>query len=188
MKSDNKKLKAIEQKIANKTQLLAQPTTFAGAKQLTRHEMDLEKAFTRDRCPSKVFSCLVTQKSVKSEDLDHPINHLDQIWKDVLMSKPTCRNRKRKRKHATKVIADDNASCDRSESVDSSHISEETVSECCRHEEAGQPLSLDHSKHLKSNTEPVPIEVIERYRLSVEQIKKLPRFQNYDVGTPSPVC
>lgn len=184
LKSDNKKLKVIEQKVAYKAQLLSQPTTFAGAKQLTRHEMDLEKAVTRDRNPSKVFRCLVTHKSVESEDPDHPINHLDQIWKDVLTSKPTCRNRKRKRKRATSTIADGS---EMSTNVDSNNVSEETIPKlCCRQEEVPSSLSVDCSEHRKSNIEPVPFEVIERYRLSVEQIKELPRFQNYDVGTPSP--
>lgn len=195
MKLKNEQLKVIEQKIANKNQQLSQPTTFAGAKQLSRHEMDLEKAVTRDRDSCKVFHCLVTDKSVDSVDPDHPINHLDQIWKDVLSSKPTCRRKKRKRR-AT-VITDDSASCEMSTKTDSSNVSEETVSHCSQHDEGSvmssicerlEPLSSDYSKQQKHNIEPVPVEVIERYRLSVEQIKQLPRFQNYTVGLPSPVC
>lgn len=191
---NSEELKVIEQKIADKTRQLSEPTTFAGAKQLSRHEMDLEKAVTRDRDSSKVFHCLVTHKSVDSLDPDHPINHLDQIWKDVLSSKPTCRRRKRKRR-AT-VITDDTASCELSTKVDIDSVSEEPVSKCSQHEEAAvnrpsparlQPSDSDHCKQLKSDIEPVPIEVIERYRLSLEQIKQLPRFQNYSVGIPSPV-
>jgi len=189
LKSNSEQLKIIEQKIANKNHLLSQPTTFAGAKQLSRHEMDLERAVTRDRDSAKVFHCLVTDKSADSVDPDHPINHLDQIWKDVLSSKATCRRRKRKR--VATVIADDAVSCEVSMKVDSG----DTACKCFDREEAPlksaahervQLLSSDHCTQ-KCDITPVPVEVIERYRLSVEQIKQLPRFQNYCVGTPSPV-
>jgi len=265
-KSNNKKLKVIEQKIIHKSEQLSQPTTFAGAKLLSRHEMDLEKAVTRDRDPTKVFDCLVTKKSVDSVDPDHPINHLDEIWKDVLSSKPTCRRRKRKheaavfsdcersekvddsnlseaavseylnhevvsiksatrespeslnsdyskpmskdvrsskqtrrrrkRKRGQAVVTDDNASSVLSEKVDDSNLSEASVSERVNLKdipvksstrESPESLSSVHSEQSKCAVEPVPVEVIERYRLSVEQIKQLPRFQNYDAGVPSPV-
>jgi len=207
LNSNSEQLKIIEQKIANKNHQLSQPTTFAGAKELSRHEMDLEKAVTRDRDSSKVFHCLVTDKSVDSVSPDHPINHLEQIWKDVLSSKATCRKRKRKR--VATVIADDGASCEVSTKVDSGCVSEETVSKCLHHAEAPVKsathervellssdhctqkkcdITPDHCTQKKCDITPVPVEVIERYRLSVDQIKQLPRFQNYCIGTPSPVC
>lgn len=268
LKSNSEKLKVIEQKIADKTEQLSQPTTFAGAKLLSRHEMDLEKAVTRDRDPTKVFDCLVTKKSVDSIDPEHPINHLDQIWKDVLSSKPTCRRKKRKRGVA--VVTDDTASSEVPVTVSDSSMSEAAVTEHLNHtdvsvksptHESTESLSSDysnqigkdvmankrsckrrkrkrgaavvtdktdgckmtvnvtdgnvslskslncgdisvksqtrvisessrsdHSKQAKCPVEPVPTEVIERYRLSIEQIRQLPRFQNYDAGTPSPVC
>jgi len=195
LKLYSEQLKVIEQKIADKTQQLSQPTTFSGAKQLSRHEMDLEKAVTRDRDATKMFDCLVTDKAVYCVDPGHPINHLDQIWKDVLSSKPTCRRRKRKR--GATVVTDGSASCEISTKVHSNSVLQETVSKCLQHEETPaesathgglQELSSSHSKQQKCDIEPVPVEVIERYRLSIEQIKQLPRFQNYSVGTPSPVC
>jgi len=261
LKSNSEKLKVIERKITNKTELLSQPTTFAGAKLLSRHEMDLEKAVTRDRDPTKVFNCLVTNKSIDSIDPDHPINHLDQIWKDVLSSKPTCRRKKRRGR--TAMVTDETASCEMSVRVNDCNVSEAAVSECLSHKdvsvkspthESTESLSSDHStqisedilikkltcrrrkrkrgpaietekindvnvsetavsdclnqtdvsiksptrenqessssdysKQAKCTVEPVPTEVIERYKLSVGQIKQLPRFQNYDAGTPSPV-
>jgi len=195
LKSKNDELKVIEQKIADKTKQLSEPTTFSGAKQLTRHEMDLEKAVTQDRDSAKLFHCLVTEKSFDSVDLDHPINHLDQIWKDVLSSKPTCRRRKRKRAAASVTTCDD--TCEMKIKVSSGSGSEETntKSKNEQDEESGKILchgrlpsqSSDGSKQQKCDIEPVPIEVIERYRLSVEQIKQIPRFQNYSAGTPSPV-
>ena len=36
--------------------------------------------------------------------------------------------------------------------------------------------------------EPLPVQVIERHRLSVEQLKALPRFKDYHPGEPSKVC
>jgi len=187
VKCTDEQLKVIDQKIADKTQQLSQPTTFAGAKRLSRHEMDLEKAVTQDRDSTKVFRCLVTKKSVDSVDPDHPINHLDQIWKEVLSSKPTCRRRKRKRGAAA---ASDTSSCAVSTEVGSGSVSEETVSQCLQHEDpvtSSSHGSSDDSQQPKHDIEPVPVEVIERYRLSTEQIKQLPRFQNYSVGAPSPV-
>jgi len=195
LKLASEQLKVIEQKIADKTKQLSEPTTFAGVKQLTRHEMDLEKAVTRDRDSTKVFCCLVREKSCDSVDPDHPINHLDQIWKDVLSSRPTCR--KRKRKQTAAAVASDDASCEVTANVSCSIVLEETVSKSLQHEEPAKQspndtrlqssLSSDNSKQRKCDIELVPSEVIERYRLSIEQIKQLPRFQNYTVGTPSPV-
>jgi len=199
LKSNRAQLKVIEQKIADKTRQLSEPTTFAGAKPLSRHEMDLEKAVTRDRDSTKVFHCLVTNKSVDSVDPDHPINHLDQIWKDVLSSKPTCR-RRRKRKRGAAVVTDDIASGAgdvTSVNTDSGDPSEDTVhkSVCCEEvsvksvvQEGLESSSTDNCKQSKCSVEPVPIEVIERHRLSVDEIRQLPRFQNYNAGTPSQVC
>jgi len=159
--------------------------------------MDLEKAVTRDRCASKVFRCLVTRKSAELADPEHPINHLDEIWKDVLSSRPTCRRKKRKRKAAADSVPD--ADPEKSTKLESGGVCEKTVSSSSvdQHhmelevhattEQTPELISSDDCQPPKRRIEPVPIEVIERYRLSVEQIREIPRFQNYSTGTPSPV-
>jgi hypothetical protein len=200
--ADSERSKAIEEKIAEKDRQLSQPTTFAGARTLTRHEMELEHAVTHDRDPSKVFRCLLTNRSKDAVlDPDHPINHLDEIWKDVVSRNPPKTSRRRKRKRTKGPEADGKIS----ETVDAVEVLKAAVNTSPVHcdnqlvalhddddADGGDDVAVatvepKPPKPLDRDVEPIPVEVIERYRLSVDQIKQLPRFKDYSPGEPSPI-
>jgi len=76
--------KEIDRKLEEHRRRLLAPTKFAGAKVMSRQEMDLEQAITRNRENSKHLACLVTDGSrIGAIDPDHPINHLEEILEKV---------------------------------------------------------------------------------------------------------
>jgi len=193
------RLTSIEKKIEEKERLLLQPTTFSGAKPLTRHEMDLEQAITHDRNSSKLFRCLLTEKSLDDVDPAHPINHLDSILNDILPISSVSKRERRKRKRR----GDQDGEIKKIEpeiGCSPAPIRNEEPNHVCYLNNAWLPVHSDHMPtHEKSKTcrsptdldygsiESVPIEVIERYKLSTSQIRELPRFGRYTPGVPSQV-
>jgi hypothetical protein len=193
------RLTVIENKIAEKERQLLEPTTFSDAKPMSRHEMDLEQAISRDRNPSKLFSCLLTAKSSEGVDPDHPINHLDSILQDILPK--SCEGKRQRRKRKRRA----------GQEIEIVHVEAET--ECCKAQSSDAGNCLDSASNLDSRdrliplpsdskreiierrladvdyscVESIPVEVIERYKLSTSQIRELPRFSNYHPGVPSQV-
>ncbi|KAI0234344.1 RNA-binding protein 41 [Lamellibrachia satsuma] len=122
------KLEEIDRKISVKLAQLAKPDTFSGMKQLSRQEMDLERAISRDRDKAKLFGCLLTKQRPNTSigDPNHPINHLDDIVQEVMT---------RKRKNSTAVRRE---FC---ENDDSSAEECATVATCAEREDC----TVDHT-------------------------------------------
>ena len=84
-------LSIINQKIMAKAKELVQPTVFRGARQMTRHERQLEASISHDSEKTKLLSCLLTSKQPSDAEVDfsdpsHPMNNLDSIMHDILGS------------------------------------------------------------------------------------------------------
>lgn len=193
------RLMVIENKIAEKEKQLLEPTTFAGAKPMSRHEMDLEQAISRDRNSAKHFRCLLTARSSEGVDPEHPINHLDSILQDILprSSEGKRQRRKRKRRAAQEietVHVDVATGCHKAPNSDAGDCLD--VASNFDSQDGRLPLPSDNkpetieprlAKVDYSCVESIPVEVIERYKLSTSQIRDLPRFSNYHPGVPSQV-
>ena len=68
------------------------------------------------------------------------------------------------------------------------NLSDSRVPDAWGEEEAFQTAaSTDGSRAIVADPDPLPVQVIERNRLSVAEIRALPRFRDYSPGAPSKV-
>lgn len=215
-------MKEIDRKLDEHRRRLLAPTKFSGAKVMSRQEMDLEQAITKNREKSKHLACLVTDGSRSGAiHPNHPINHLGEILEKV-SSRITNRAKRRKlgssRANCTKGVGEElqDNGMTRSCVKRSGHESEELDSDenmvqenfdvpnrpegWVKVAEPNRPegfakvpevdpvvLLPDGTKALQGNIESIPEDTIKRYRLTLEQIRALPRFKDYTPGTPNQV-
>lgn len=190
----NERLKEIERKLDRHRHQLQQPTKFSGAKALSRQEMDLENAITKNREKTKQLSCLIRDRSVGSnEHPSHPMNHLDEILEYISSrSKITAKRR----------VSDDDCiglkKCKKGSSEDDRKTEEfdseeeETVRENFdvpnRPEGHRDPAMIhlpDGSRAIEGDVKDIPEGVIRRFRLGLKEIQQIPRFRDYTPGEPS---
>lgn len=202
------RMKEIDRKLDEHKRRLLAPTKFAGAKVMSRQEMDLEQAITKNREKSKHLACLVTDGSRSGAiDPNHPINHLEEILEKV-SSQLTSRAKRRKsdgnRPNCTKEVGEvlqehgmRRSSGKRSgldsEESDSDEIMIQENFDVPSRPEGWQKVSEavvllpDGTKAIQGNIESIPEDIIQRYKLTVEQIRALPRFKDYMPGKPNQV-
>ena len=133
--------------------------------------MDLEKSITHDKEKAKLLQCLMTsqQESHSSHDLNHPINHLQTIMKDV-MSKGQNSKRGRNSKNV-----DVDESCPGCEVLPLCEECLKRQKEEEERREAMRPLT------------PISEAEIYKNRLNVAEIRQIDKFKDYQPGTPNRV-
>ena len=203
---------AIEDKISKKKEDLAKPTSFRDKHHMTRHERELEASISHDVEKAKLLSCLMSTvaKETDFDDPKHPINHLDSMMENILQkqqvvkietpepSKYECCEKcdSYKREQATKPLVDAKGRL----YVPADTTSEKRTENLPEYDDVAelvpfgpQPLqkfqcNADCSFTLIDDVESTPEEDIVQHRLSMEQIRELPRFHNYEAGEPNKVC
>jgi len=215
-------LEEIDRKINAKLVQLAKPDTFSGMKELSRQEMDLEQAISRDRDKSKLLGCLLTERkpSTTVSDPNHPINHLDDIVQEVMTRKRKGGKSAAVRhdidesdtgsadKHAVVATCAERKDCNTNltENVSEMSTCEETnalvldcyksnpwvVVESVSDRMAAVSSLLNPQKAVASESGQkvvvsIPVDEIERARLSPQEIKTIPKFRNYEPGEPTKV-
>lgn len=174
---------------------LQQPTKFSGAKALSRQEMDLENAITKNREKTKQLSCLIRDRSVGSnEHPSHPMNHLDEILEYISSRSKTTAKRCVSGDHRIGLKKRKNGSSEddcKTEELDSD---KETIRENFdvpnRPEGHRDPAMIhlpDGSRAIEGDVKDIPEDVIRRFRLGLKEIQQIPRFRDYTPGEPSSV-
>lgn len=158
------KLREIENKIRDHTSQLTSSglEPFSGAKQLSRSEMDIEKTLYAN-CPhNKHYKGLIVeaQHEVKLLPMD-PMSHIAEFSK-TLMERINAKKRTRRRRFKCNKES--------GEQEDSQESCNAVVSE-----PAPDP-AVFHA------VVPLPDDDIRAARLGLDEIRKLPRFQNYSPG------
>ncbi|CAN8006666.1 unnamed protein product, partial [Ixodes hexagonus] len=164
------KLHEIQNKIeeSQKSQLAASSSeAFSGARQLTRSEMDIERTLYAD-CPQrKHYKGLVIEAQLQATPLPmDPMTHVAEFSK-ALMER--IKSKKRNRRSARGV-----------EDTRNKEATEEMKSGMDDNDPRPDPTIL-HA------VVPLSEEEIQENRLSVNEIKELPRFQSYSPGIESQV-
>ena len=170
---------AINDKVRLAMECLGKADKFSGAKVMSRHEMDLEKAISKDNDKAKMLGCLLTMTRRNDTDPNDPINNLDGIYMDALarsqdgvrQNKDHCNTKQEQPKH----------------------INDATVA---------SEMSPANNDFLSEPLEPMPeagcapkpwtvTEIndsdVVRYRLNVDEIKRIPKFKDYAPGVPTKV-
>lgn len=195
------RLRVIEEKITQHQEILSLPQRFAGSRGLSRREMEIEKAMFQGGDRHGFLRALYHQDEKIKPAQDQK---LDTIYKDLLSgaeNKPSS-DIEKEGEHPT---SDNSQSSTPLEVLPLSVLSESDPSNPSQSETQGK--GLDSSRNLSvsqpigklssSMTEsPVKVtgavesiseEEIRGNRQTVEEIRQIPRFQNYQQGEPSKV-
>ncbi|NXS68698.1 RBM41 protein, partial [Pandion haliaetus] len=179
------RLHAIQEKMEERQRILALPQRFAGSKQLSRREMEIENALFQGTDRHSFLRALYheddTQKRVTDEK--DPMVHLESVYQELLC-----------KKWPEEVQPTKNDPC-----LCPSLASQEPVAEESslpdQEEQARSPsLPAKRPHHspprlviIKEPIEFVPEEKICQNRLSEEELQNIPRFSSYHPGEPNKV-
>lgn len=189
------RLQKIQEKIEKKNVDLDQKDKFHGQKALTRHEMELERSLLRD-CNSddkkKVMNALTTVLDPRERTLPNdPMSQLPEILENITKGSSQGKSKRRKRKQKNKEPTSDEIDMKGLPSDGSRVVTTESStfdSSTNRVQEEGEIGDVATCKPRPRNPVPeVSLEDIQNNRLAIEEIKNLPRFENYAPGEHSKI-
>lgn len=189
------RLQKIQEKIEKKNVDLDQKDKFHGQKALTRHEMELERSLLRD-CNSddkkKVMNALTTVLDPRERTLPNdPMSQLPEILENITKGSSQGKSRRRKRKQKNKELTSDEIDMKGLPSDGSRVVTTESStfdSSTNRVQEEGEIGDVATCKPRPRTPVPeVSLEDIQNNRLAIEEIKNLPRFENYAPGELSKI-
>lgn len=189
------RLQKIQEKIEKKNIDLDQKDKFHGQKALTRHEMELERSLLRD-CNSddkkKVMNALTTVLDPRERTLPNdPMSQLPEILENITKGSSQGKSKRRKRKQKNKEPTSDEIDMKGLPSDWSRVVTTESStfdSSTNRVQEEGEIGDVATCKPRPRNPVPeVSLEDIQNNRLAIEEIKNLPRFENYAPGELSKI-
>lgn len=189
------RLQKIQEKIEKKNVDLDQKDKFHGQKALTRHEMELERSLLRD-CNSddkkKVMNALTTVLDPRERTLPNdPMSQLPEILENITKGSSQGKSKRRKRKQKNKEPTSDEIDMKGLPSDGSRVVTTESStfdSSTNRVQEEGEIGDVATCEPRPRNPVPeVSLEDIQNNRLAIEEIKNLPRFENYAPGELSKI-
>lgn len=200
-------IERIDKKIEDHYNFLSKPDTFSGQKVLSRHEMDLERSLVKDNSISKSLSTVLTKSSEFKRSIhpDDPLNHIPDILKTIIPNKDgkrTARKRRRIAKQETKNDGGDEGMDTHEESITGDEMAgcaakpegwscnvEKVPTKMKRTDEyvflghsSGPNTGETNRRLLYGSIEQISKETILRNRKTKDEIKQIPRFENYDPG------
>ncbi|ELT91761.1 hypothetical protein CAPTEDRAFT_191651 [Capitella teleta] len=194
-------LERIEEKIKSKLSSLEKPTAFASTKQLTRHEMDLERAVRENHAKGSHFDCLVAEQvsaktSHKYPHPDHPMNNITSLFDNETEEAFIGPMPKPEGFVSAPMESKDGiiGPWQKVESPKYSHkvqTKKRTGTAYCviRHKRGSvgclHKTNDTRARILDTEVKVIPPEVIATNRLSLDQIRGIPKFSDYQRGEPT---
>ncbi|GFS31818.1 RNA-binding protein 41 [Trichonephila inaurata madagascariensis] len=150
------KISKIDEKIKMHESELLIPQEFRSVKKITRHEMEIENALYAGCEKKRKLAALVTTAE-QSLDVytEGAMSHIKKLSNELL------RKGKEKRRRKEKLKCENNSS-----STD-------------------EPNGFQFDSNIHHATVPLEESEVVEQRLSVKEIRKIPRFENYKIGEPS---
>ncbi|NXT75926.1 RBM41 protein, partial [Zapornia atra] len=181
------RLRAIQEKMEERQRILALPQRFAGSKQLSRREMEIEKALFQGTDRHSFLRALYhqddTQKSVTDEK--DPMVHLDSVYQELLSKKwPEEVQPTKSDPCLCPSLAPQGSVPEESSLPDQEEQGEQTSPSL----PAARPQQAPPGPVvIREPVEFVPEEEILKNRLSEEELQSIPRFSSYHPGEPNKV-
>uniref|UniRef100_A0A286Y1C9 RNA-binding protein 41 n=1 Tax=Cavia porcellus TaxID=10141 RepID=A0A286Y1C9_CAVPO len=191
------RLQDIEERISERQRILSLPQRFSKSKQLTRREMEIEKSLFQGADRHSFLKALYYQDESQKKNKGDPMNNLESFYQEMIT---------KKRLEEFQVMRGEPfASCSL---VSATSVSDSDTAEkpsLLQHEGEQAAQGKGPSLHVakvtdfspeqcwtepKKLTQPIefiPEDEIQRNRLSVEEIRKIPMFSSYNPGEPNKV-
>ncbi|XP_074691215.1 RNA-binding protein 41 isoform X1 [Strix aluco] len=182
------RLHAIQEKMEEHQRILALPQRFAGSKQLSRREMEIENALFQGTDRHSFLRALYheddTQKRVTDEK--DPMIHLESVYQELLNKKGPAEVQPTKSDPCLcpslapqELVAEESLLPDQKEQAEQARSA--SLPETRPHQSPPRHVII------KEPVEFVPEEEICKNRLSKEELRNIPRFSSYHPGEPNKV-
>ncbi|CAL1295802.1 unnamed protein product [Larinioides sclopetarius] len=149
-------LARIEEKIGAHNDELLKPQSFKNVKKLTRHEMEIEEALYAGCAEKRKLASLVTtDDSVEDSYTSGAFSYIKDLSQKLLQKS----GKKKKRLKGEPEAASESAN--------------------------GKVENFQFDSNIHHVVVPLESSEVVEKRLSVEEIRKMPKFENYSVGQPS---
>ncbi|XP_061863021.1 RNA-binding protein 41 [Colius striatus] len=181
------RLQAIQEKMEERQRILALPQRFAGSKQLSRREMEIENALFQGTDRHSFLRALYheddTQKRVTDER--DPMVHLESVYQELLSKKLPEDQPTKSDPCLCPSLAPQGPVAEESSLPEQEEQTAQPRSPSLPAAKPHQPPP----KHvvIEEPVEFVPEEEICKNRLSEEELRSIPRFSSYQPGEPSKV-
>ncbi|XP_068013621.1 RNA-binding protein 41 [Melanerpes formicivorus] len=182
------RLHAIQEKMEERQRILALPQRFAGSKQLSRREMEIEKALFQGTDRHSFLRALYHQDDTQKRVTDEkdPMVHLESVYQELLSKKcPEEVQPTNSDSHLCSSLVPQGPVAEGSSLPGQEEQAEQVKSPTLSAESPHQPSSK--VVIIKNPVEFIPEEEICRNRLSEEELRKIPKFSSYHPGEPSKV-
>uniref|UniRef100_A0A8C3CZQ8 RNA-binding protein 41 n=1 Tax=Cairina moschata TaxID=8855 RepID=A0A8C3CZQ8_CAIMO len=185
------RLHAIQEKMEERQRILALPQRFAGSKQLSRREMEIENALFQGTDRHSFLRALYHQETkylyskYQITDEKDPMVHLDSVYQELLSKQlpevqPTksdpCLLPSPAPRH---TVVEESSLPDQEEQTDQEKSPSLPATK--PHQSPPRPVTI------KEPVEFLPEEEICKNRLSEEELRNIPRFASYHPGEPNKV-
>ncbi|XP_068701957.1 RNA-binding protein 41-like isoform X1 [Montipora foliosa] len=183
--AEQEKLKDLETRIKKHEEALSVPDLYSNVRVLSRHALEVEQSLQKGTPKGSSLSHLVQQQQQQATPVNDPLLQT-LLEQDRILSKS-------KQMPSSSTIQKKNSefsSSNSSETVDNnsegcSTISYELADEGCSQSGAFSGQGETHS--LLTNIRSIDERQIIENRLSLDQIKEIPKFMNYQPGEPNKV-
>ncbi|NXL87816.1 RBM41 protein, partial [Alectura lathami] len=181
------RLHAIQQKMEERQRILALPQRFAGSKQLSRREMEIENALFQGTDRHSFLRALYHQDDTpKITDEKDPMVHLESVYQE-LMSKQVPEEVQSTTSDPCSLsspapqgpVVEGSSLPDQEEQTDQERSPSLPAPK--PHQSPPRPVTI------KDPVEFIPEEEICKNRLSEEELRNIPRFSSYHPGEPNKV-
>ncbi|TRZ06729.1 hypothetical protein HGM15179_020378, partial [Zosterops borbonicus] len=182
------RLDAIQEKLEERRRILALPQRFAGSKQLSRREMEIENALFQGTDRHSFLRALYHQDDSQKRGADEkdPMVHLESVYQELLSKKcPEKVQSATSDPCLSPSLTPQGAVTEESSLPDQEEQAEQAGSPSVSAREPQQ--SPPRPVVIREQVEFVPEEEILRNRLSEEELRKIPKFSSYHPGEPSKV-
>ncbi|XP_068268024.1 RNA-binding protein 41 [Nyctibius grandis] len=182
------RLHAIQEKMEERQRILALPQRFAGSKQLSRREMEIENALFQGTDRHSFLRALYHQDDTQKRVTDEkdPMVHLESVYQELLSKKwPEEVQPTKSEPCLCPSLAPQGPVAEESSLPDEEERAEQARS-------PSLPATRPHQsppRHviIKEPVEFVPEEEICKNRLSEEELRNIPKFSSYHPGEPNKV-
>ncbi|XP_025939773.1 RNA-binding protein 41 [Apteryx rowi] len=182
------RLHAIQEKMEERQRILSLPQRFAGSKQLSRREMEIENALFQGTDRHSFLRALYheddTQKRTANEK--DPMVHLETVYQELLSKQLPEELQPTKNDPCLPLsVAPKGPAFEKTSLPDQGEQAEQETSPSLPatkpHQSPPRPVTI------KEPVEFVPQEEICKNRLSEDELRSIPRFASYHPGEPSKV-
>ncbi|CAH3029833.1 unnamed protein product [Porites evermanni] len=170
--AEQKKIKDLEERIKMREDALTVPDLYSNVRVLSRHALEVEQSLHKGTVKERSLNHLVQPKKQAI-----PLN--DPLLQTLLEQDRILTKSKRVLESSTSSGTDNNCSKESSTT--------EEQQELCVRRPSSASKEDSRTANLPANIQPIDKEEIIQNRLSLEQIKEIPKFTNYHPGEPNKV-